>query len=128
MGLLWSLIHPLVLLGLYTFVFGVVFKARWGGESSSTGEFALVLFSGLIVFNIFAETAGRAPALIVNNPNYVTKVIFPLELLPSVALGSAHSSAGSECARILNIISELYRGEASAMTAGARCPVRKACT
>jgi lipopolysaccharide transport system permease protein len=89
MGLLWSFINPLVLLGLYTFVFGVVFRSRWGAEDSSTGEFALLLFSGLIVFNLFSEAVGRAPSSVVNNPNYVTKVIFPLELLPSVALGAS---------------------------------------
>ena len=77
------------MLAVFTFVFSVVFKARWGGGSGSKTEFALVLFAGLIVFNLFAECINRAPGLILANVNYVKKVIFPLEILPWVALGSA---------------------------------------
>ncbi len=67
-----------------------MFKARWGtgGDESQTG-FAIVLFVGMIVFNLFAEMANRAPGLIVSNVNYVKKVIFPLEILPVVGLGAA---------------------------------------
>ncbi|MEH6452511.1 MULTISPECIES: ABC transporter permease [Pseudomonas] len=89
MGLLWSFLNPLFMLVVYTFVFSVVFKARWGTGSDSKTEFALILFSGLIVFSLFAECINRAPTLIVNNPNYVKKVIFPLEILPWINLGSA---------------------------------------
>ncbi|WP_236213267.1 ABC transporter permease [Metapseudomonas otitidis] len=89
LGLLWSFINPILMLGVYTFVFSTIFKARWNAASDSKTEFALVLFAGLIVFNIFGETISRAPSLIVNNPNYVKKVIFPLEILPVVALLSA---------------------------------------
>jgi lipopolysaccharide transport system permease protein len=89
MGLLWSFLNPLLMLLVYTFVFSVVFKARWTPTSDSKVEFALVLFAGLIVFNVFAECISRAPTLILNNANYVKKVIFPLEILPWVALGSA---------------------------------------
>ena len=74
---------------IYTFVFSVVFKARWSGGSDSKTEFALVLFAGLIVFNLFAECFNRAPGLILSNVNYVKRVVFPLEILPWVALGSA---------------------------------------
>ena len=69
--------------------FSVVFRARWGGGGESKTEFALVLFAGLIVFNLFAECANRAPGLILMNVNYVKKVIFPLEILPWVTLGAA---------------------------------------
>lgn len=89
MGLLWSFFNPVLMLAVYTFVFSVVFKARWAGGSDSKTEFALVLFAGLMVFNLFSECINRAPSLIVNNANYVKKVIFPLEILPVVALGSA---------------------------------------
>lgn len=89
MGILWSFFHPVFMLTVYTFVFSVVFKARWQSGSDSKTEFALILFSGLIVFNIFAECINRAPGLILGHPNYVKKVIFPLEILALVSLGSA---------------------------------------
>lgn len=94
MGILWSFFNPLFMLAVYTFVFGVIFKSKWNTESSSQTEFALVLFAGLIVFNLFAESINRAPMLILSNVNYVKKVVFPLEILPIVSLGSAlfHSS------------------------------------
>lgn len=89
MGMLWSFLNPLFMLGVYTFVFSVVFKARWNAGSDSKTEFALVLFAGLIVFNLFADCFNRAPSLISSNVNYVKKVIFPLEILPWVVMGSA---------------------------------------
>lgn len=89
LGLLWSFFNPLFMLAVYTFVFSVVFKARWNVESDSKTEFALVLFAGLIVFNVFGETINRSPSLVLNNPNYVKKVVFPLEILPVVNLLSA---------------------------------------
>lgn len=89
MGILWSFFNPVFMLVIYTFVFSVVFKARWSGGSDSKTEFALILFAGLIVFNLFAECFNRAPGLILSNVNYVKKVVFPLEILPWVALGSA---------------------------------------
>ncbi len=88
-GIFWSFFNPLFMLAVFTFVFSVVFKARWGDGSDSKTEFALVLFAGLIVFNLFAECINRAPGLILANVNYVKKVVFPLEILPLVALGSA---------------------------------------
>ena len=78
LGIFWSFFNPLFMLAVYTFVFSVVFKARWGGGSGSKTEFALVLFSGLIVFNLFSECINRAPSLILTNVNYVKKVVFPL--------------------------------------------------
>lgn len=89
MGLLWSFLNPLFMLTVYTFVFSVVFQARWGSGGESKTEFALVLFAGLIVFNLFAECINRAPSLILSNQNYVKKVVFPLEILPWVNLGAA---------------------------------------
>lgn len=90
MGIAWSFFNPVLMLVVYTFVFSVVFKARWGGsgEESQT-SFAIVLFVGMIVYGLFAEMANRAPGLILSNVNYVKKVIFPLEILPVVGLVSA---------------------------------------
>ncbi|WP_416413188.1 ABC transporter permease [Pantoea sp. App145] len=88
MGLLWSFINPILMLTVYTFVFSVVFKARWGtgtaGESKT--DFAVILFVGLIVHTLFAETLMRAPTLIIGNVNYVKKVVFPLETLSITSL------------------------------------------
>lgn len=90
LGLFWSFITPLVMLLIYTFVFGVVFQARWPqAQDDGLGGFAVVVFAGLITFTIFSECATRAPALIVGVPNYVKKVVFPLEVLPVAALGAA---------------------------------------
>ncbi|CBL44280.1 ABC-2 type transporter [gamma proteobacterium HdN1] len=89
LGLLWSFFNPLFMLIVYTFVFSVVFKARWNVQSDSKTEFALVLFAGLMMFNLFSECISRAPGLILSNPNYVKKVVFPLEILPAIALLSA---------------------------------------
>jgi lipopolysaccharide transport system permease protein len=87
-GMLWAFASPLFMLLVYTVVFGGVFGMRWGGASTSA-EFGLVLFSGLILYNFFAECAGRAPGLVAGQPNYVRKVIFPLDALAWVAVGSA---------------------------------------
>lgn len=90
MGLAWSFFNPVLMLVVYTFVFSVVFKARWGmGDDESKINFAIVLFVGLIVHGLFAECVNRAPGLILSNVNYVKKVIFPLEILPAIAMGSA---------------------------------------
>lgn len=90
MGMTWSFFNPLLMLAIYTFVFSVVFKARWGvNTDESKTDFAILLFVGLIVHGLFAECVNRAPGLIVSNVNYVKKIIFPLELLPWVTFGSA---------------------------------------
>lgn len=89
LGIFWSLVTPIFMLAVYTFVFSVVFKARWSGGSESKTEFALVLFAGLLIFNLFSECITRAPGLVLANTNYVKKVVFPLEILPWVTLGSA---------------------------------------
>ena len=86
----WSLITPLLMLAVYTFVFSQIFRARWGDlQQSGPLVFAINLFAGLIVFNLFAETAIQGPGLILSNANLVTKVIFPLEILPAVTVAAA---------------------------------------
>ena len=89
-GLAWSFFNPLMMLAVYTFVFSVVFKARWGIEvSEGKTDFALVLFVGLIIHALFAEVLNRAPTLVLSNVNYVKKVVFPLEVLTFVSLSVA---------------------------------------
>ncbi|RPH48088.1 MAG: ABC transporter permease [Desulfobacteraceae bacterium] len=93
-GLGWSFIQPLIMLCVYTFVFSVIFKARWGvGPGEGKAAFALALFMGLITFSIFSEVANSAPFLVLGNANYVKKVVFPLEILPLVRLLSAMINA-----------------------------------
>jgi lipopolysaccharide transport system permease protein len=89
MGLMWSLFYPLLMLAVYTFVFSVVFQARWGVTNESKTQFALVLFAGLMAYQLFAECLTRAPTLVLSNVNYVKKVVFPLEILPWITLGAA---------------------------------------
>ena len=82
LGLLWSVLTPLALLAIYTFVFSVVFKARWGEDpAEGHGEFALYLFCGMLVFMLFSEVVSRAPTMVVANASYVKKIVFPLETL-----------------------------------------------
>ncbi len=91
LGLAWSFFNPVLMLTVYTFVFSEVFKARWGGSGAdeSKTQFAVVLFVGLIVQGLFAEVLNRAPSLILFNVNYVKKVVFPIEILPVISMGTA---------------------------------------
>jgi lipopolysaccharide transport system permease protein len=90
MGLAWSFLNPLFMLVVYTFVFSVIFKARWGiGTDESKTQFAVILFTGLIVHSLFAEVLNRASITIISNANYVKKVVFPLEVLTAINMGSA---------------------------------------
>jgi lipopolysaccharide transport system permease protein len=90
MGLAWSFFNPILLLVVYTFVFSEIFRSRWGGlgGNDSKTQFAVIIFVGMIVLNLFGEVFNRAPSLILANANYVKKVIFPLEILPVVAMGA----------------------------------------
>jgi len=88
-GLAWAFVMPLLLLTVYTFVFQHIFHARWLTAQDSDTEFALQLYAGLIVFNCFAEFMTRAPRLVVDQPNLVKRVVFPLEILPWSSLASA---------------------------------------
>ena len=88
MGLLWSLFTPLLMLVVYTTVFGGIFQARWGG-SGSTVEFALQLFCGMTLHGLLAECLTRAPNKLFEHANYVKKVVFPLEILPAIVVLSA---------------------------------------
>lgn len=94
LGLLWSFVTPLLMLAVYTVVFTVVFEARWASRTGTnappaTGDFALILFCGLILHAFLADCLSRSPSVILNNANFVKKVVFPLEILPVVVIGSA---------------------------------------
>jgi len=95
------------MLTIYTFVFSVIFQAKWGtGAAQSKFDFAIILFSGLIVYNFFVEVVNRSPSLILNNVNYVKKVVFPLEILPLVALVSSlfHTMVSVSVLLIVNVL------------------------
>lgn len=94
LGVVWSVLNPLFMLAVYTLVFGTIFKARWNNIEDSNVHFALILFCGLTAYNIFAETVSRSPSIVVGNPNYIKKVVFPLHILPLTILGSALVNAG----------------------------------
>jgi lipopolysaccharide transport system permease protein len=89
LGVVWSLVTPVLMLIVYTIVFSTIFNVRWAGGTGSKTEFAIILFAGLIVFNIFAECVTKAPGVISGNANLVKKVVFPLEVLPVVTLLSS---------------------------------------
>jgi lipopolysaccharide transport system permease protein len=90
LGILWPFVHAIALLAVYTYVFGVVFRARWPRTAAdSLTSFALTLFCGLIAFNVLSECLARAPTLLLTVPHYVKRVVFPLEVLPVSLVGSA---------------------------------------
>ncbi|MFK5948614.1 MAG: ABC transporter permease, partial [Methylococcales bacterium] len=88
LGIAWSFFNPLIMLAVYTLVFSTVFQAKWHTGSTSKAEFALVLFIGMIVHGVLAESLINSPALMLRNVSYVKKVVFPLEILPWVTMGS----------------------------------------
>lgn len=89
-GFFWAVLTPIVMLAVYTFVFSVVFNARWGaGQEQERTQFAIVLFAGLLVHGLLAEVLNAAPSMVAAHANYVKKVVFPLEVLPVVQLGTA---------------------------------------
>ena len=90
LGFTWSFFNPVLLLTVYTFVFSEIFKSRWSGAGNDENktQFAMLLFSGIIVFNLFSEVLNRAPELILGNSNYVKKVVFPIEILPIIIIAS----------------------------------------
>lgn len=93
-GVAWSVLTPLAMLSVYTYVFSVIFQARWDISTNGRGQFAILLFSGLIVFSIFSECLNRAPHLMLQNVSYIKKVVFPLEVMAWVVLLVALFNAG----------------------------------
>lgn len=89
LGMLWSLVSPFLLLCIYTFAFGTVMNGRWPEPQAANNHFSVVLFSGLVVYFLLSECMVRAPDLIVANPAFVKRVVFPLSILPWPMLFSA---------------------------------------
>jgi len=91
LGISWSIAQPLLMLAVYTFVFSVVFEAKWSASAVPAGkfDFALFVFVGVLLHSILGEAITRSSTLIVGNANYVKKVIFPLEILPLTVIGAA---------------------------------------
>ena len=100
LGLLWAVAYPLTMLAIYTFLFGVIFKARWP-DRPNLPDFVLMVYCGLVTYTIFSETLTRAPTAVFSQPNYVKKVVFPLELLPLSQLGVALVNAAISFAILL---------------------------
>jgi len=90
LGIVWLILAPVISLALYMFVFSVMSDTRWPLAGGERGSFAVVVLYGLSVYWFFAESISRAPTLIQENSAYVTKIIFPLEVLtPAVAVVGA---------------------------------------
>jgi len=89
LGVGWATLNPIFMLTVYTIVFSQIFKTRWGSESGNSMVFAVNLFAGLIVFNLFSECFNRAPTLLTTNPNYIKKIRFPIEILGVLTVGSS---------------------------------------
>ncbi len=112
-GMAWSYMSPLFMLGIYTLFFTEVFHARWGGMSGGKGQFATALFSGLIIYTVFADCISRGSQLVTDNANYVTKVIFPLEILPGVSSLTALYHALASLV-VLALFSLIFTGHVAA--------------
>lgn len=98
LGMSWPLLQPVVQIVVFTLIFYEFMNMRWPAVSAapmpSASEhgalvYALNVFAGLAVFNFVAEILGRAPVAVLSQPNLVTKVRFPLPLLPTVTTGAA---------------------------------------
>jgi lipopolysaccharide transport system permease protein len=101
LGILWAVLNPVLMVLIFSFLFNVVFQARWVAEPGSSGNFVILALLGMIIHGIFAESVGQAPHLILSRASYVKKVLFPLEILPIVTLGNALISAAIGLAVVL---------------------------
>ncbi len=93
-GLAWALLTPLLTLMVYTFAFTVVFSVRWDVPINSRAEFAVLLYTGLIVLNFVTTCLVHGPALMLENTAYIKNVMFPVEIIPLVNVGKALFHAG----------------------------------
>lgn len=116
LGIFWAVLTPLFMLAIYTFVFGMVFKAKWGTApgGDSPVDFAIILYSGLMLHGLLSETLGRATSIIIQHQNYVKKVVFPLEILPVLVVLSSLFMFAIQF--ILLIIAMLFLGQAIPLT------------
>lgn len=85
LGTTWAILTPIIMVSVFTFVFGSIFNSKWPGTENPGGiNYAAALFSGLLLFSFFSEIVSRAPGLILENASYVKKVVFPLDILSVV--------------------------------------------
>jgi len=83
LGVLWTVLNPLLMLAMYVTVFGLIFKSQFHAFPDETPvDYSLAVFMGLLLFHVTAETIAASPTYIVGSPNLVKKVVFPLEILP----------------------------------------------
>ncbi len=108
LGVAWALLNPLLSLAVYTFVFGLVLKIKWQEEVTQVDEFALILFTGMIVFYFLADCILRAPGLMLENVNYIKMVVFPLEIMSWVVVAGSFIKATVSFAILLIAIVVLH--------------------
>lgn len=90
LGVFWSILNPVLLLVIYSFVFGVIFRARWPAlEGQGVANYSVLLFCGLVTHMFMADVLTRSPQVIVQNANYVKKVVFPLQIFSGVTVFSS---------------------------------------
>jgi lipopolysaccharide transport system permease protein len=94
LGWLWAIFGPLLMLSVYTVIFSHAVGIRASTASHGVANYSLNIFVGLIMFNLFAELAYRAPALLHEHVNFIKKSIFPSETLAWIAAIRAVVYAG----------------------------------
>lgn len=85
-GGLWAVLQPVIMVAIFYYVLVVIFKARWAADSRSDSDFIVGIFTGLLIYGLFAETVARSSGAITGNVNYVKKIVFPITILPIVQL------------------------------------------
>jgi lipopolysaccharide transport system permease protein len=101
LGVLWAVVNPILTVLIFSFLFEIIFKARWGSEPNSPGDFAIIALVGMVVHGIFAESLGQAPNVILGRSSYVKRVVFPLEILPIVTVATALLNAAAAMTVVL---------------------------
>jgi lipopolysaccharide transport system permease protein len=81
-GWVWGLIHPLVLLLSWVYVFGFVIGLPTPA-SAGTQHFPLYVFSGMLPWMLFSETVQRSASSLLDHANLITKTVFPAEFVPA---------------------------------------------
>jgi lipopolysaccharide transport system permease protein len=111
LGLLWSFLNPIFLFLVYTFFFAVVFKARWTGSAGAAPvdgkvQFAIIVFVGMIIHTFFSEVLTRAPLLVLSQPKFVKRIVFPPKILVPCAVGTAlfHAAVSTVVLLLVNLI------------------------
>lgn len=88
LGWAWMILLPLVMLAVYTFIFGVIFGAQWRDRAPVPFQFPMLYFSGLILFGFFTACINRAPNLMHENATYLRQIVFPVQILIPVVMGA----------------------------------------